>query len=601
MTCNQGKAAAMGFMLIGGAAAAVFFLKDRQPRGTSPQVENPTPPQPMPVRQSFPTIHVTVPCPGFAPEEVERLVTVRLERWLGVLDGIKELRSRSLEGMCQLTISFDKHDQDSNLATQVQVQLLSAQPTLPPGVGPATIERTGPDEMPAFWLTVESKRHSLLETTQLFEAVLQPRLRALPGVARLREYGGSKHAAQVRIDLAKLQARGLTVAQIAAALEMDGAKKPDKPIAPAELGDTVISAQGGTPIFLRDVAAVVDAGEPIGYAWRDRRRLLAVGVYLREGAMAKQVFDSFYGTLADARKEFPENMTVELLPKLMVGNDTRPPNLLVEVRLLNMEGSHERLEESVRELQNRIETEANREGQQFVAWTLAFSDRDGSGSARIVLEISAAAPSGIDETIRRLAEGMPGLRVRVIDLRGQPLPLQATYPVRITLVANELVMLRNWADETIRRARQAQAELRDVDAPAMSLTRRTDVVPDRATAAALAMTAREIVESFEFAMHGKAGNGYRLVAGAVNDPTELGELPILTGNGKHVPLRNVATIKTFESVTAIDRINGRRCVEISANAGPHIAIEQAQAKLRLLAEEAHQKMKLPANCKVMAD
>jgi cobalt-zinc-cadmium resistance protein CzcA len=155
--------------------------------------------------------------PGLSPEEVERLVTRPIELALGGSPGLIEQRSISRFGIAAVTAVFDE-DVPAMLARQVVQERLLGVP-LPAGVdtpalGPLT---GGLGEI--FHVAFTSPRRTQRELLELAQYKVAPLLRGVAGVVEVNTWGGQERVLEVRADPVRLAARGLTLGEVARALQ----------------------------------------------------------------------------------------------------------------------------------------------------------------------------------------------------------------------------------------------------------------------------------------------------------------------------------------------------------------------------------------------
>lgn len=133
-------------------------------------------------------VQVNVSAPGWAPEDLERLVTYPLERELTGLTGLEEVRSVTKYGLSQITTIFNDHT-DLYLARQ-QVSERIASISMPAGVGTPELGpvSTGLGEIFHYVVTSNSNDENLARTTQ--DWVIKPQLQSVPGVAEINSWGG---------------------------------------------------------------------------------------------------------------------------------------------------------------------------------------------------------------------------------------------------------------------------------------------------------------------------------------------------------------------------------------------------------------------------
>lgn len=220
-------------------------------------------------------VQINTGAPALSPVEVERQITTRVEQAIAGLPGLAEVRSVSRFGFSQVTVLFEDGT-DIYLARQVVGErLVSA--SLPSGIerprlGPVA---TGLGEVFHYVVTGEGKSLAELRTAQ--DWIIKPQLRSVPGVAEVNGWGGDERQIQVVVDPLELSKRGLTLGQLADALERNNANVGGGTIdaagesalvqglafvtTPHDVEETVVAAHDGVPVYVRDVARVVEGRE----------------------------------------------------------------------------------------------------------------------------------------------------------------------------------------------------------------------------------------------------------------------------------------------------------------------------------------------------
>jgi heavy metal efflux system protein len=168
-------------------------------------------------------VQVITAAPALSPVEVEQYVTVPVERALAGVPRSTQVRSISKYGLSVVTVVF-RDDTGIYLARQlVAERLREAQEAVAsqygvPEMGPIT---TGLGEV--FQFTVRSDRHTLMEIEEILDWQISPQLRNVPGVVEANSIGGEDKQYQIVLDPARLQASGLSVAQVADAVSKSNA------------------------------------------------------------------------------------------------------------------------------------------------------------------------------------------------------------------------------------------------------------------------------------------------------------------------------------------------------------------------------------------
>jgi cobalt-zinc-cadmium resistance protein CzcA len=270
---------------------------------------------------------VMTEAPGLSANEVENLISFPLETELLGLPRTEGVRSISKPGVSVVTVTFED-DVDIYFArAQVQQRVQDVARELSgdfhPILGPPS---TVMGE--AFQYLVESDSLSLIELRNLNEYVIKPRLRTIPSVAEINTWGGMVQQFQVLTDPSKLSAYGVTLAQLQSALaanndnfgagyiEDRGERLRVRGLVRvtngADIGKVVVATRSGTPIDVRDVAAVsIGAAPREGAVTRDARGE-AVGsiVVLVKGANTREVVREVVARLEEVAKALPPTVRV---------------------------------------------------------------------------------------------------------------------------------------------------------------------------------------------------------------------------------------------------------------------------------------------------
>ncbi len=219
-------------------------------------------------------VNVITQWPGRAAEEVERQVTIPIELQMNGLPHLTHLRSLSLFGLSSVTVIFD--DESDNLVNRQLVLERLSMVSLPENLSP----QIGPDFSPVgqiYFYTLQSSdpRYDLMELKSLQDWVVLRELKSVPGVVDVSSFGGLTREYQVQVDPNRLIAYGLSIGQVEQALAANNVNAGGSFIEKgqqafnvrevglmndvADIGATVLKAQDGTPVRVRDIAVVTQA------------------------------------------------------------------------------------------------------------------------------------------------------------------------------------------------------------------------------------------------------------------------------------------------------------------------------------------------------
>jgi cobalt-zinc-cadmium resistance protein CzcA len=264
--------------------------------------------------------------PGQAAEEVEKQVTIPVERALTGTPRVLVQRSITSFGLSQVILTFED-DVDIYWARQ-QVSERLPDADVPEGIEP----HLGPNDTPVgqvYQYTLESDHHSPSELRSWQDWVVSKQLMRAPGVADVVSFGGFQKEFHVLADPALLRNNGLGLSDVVDAVKGSNGATSGGYLShgesefvvrgrgylktPRDIEDTVIRAQNGTPVLVRNVAKVVEAYTP------------------RRGAVARgAAIDSIEGTILLRRGENPKDVLDGVHAAVdRINKDILPPGMKI--------------------------------------------------------------------------------------------------------------------------------------------------------------------------------------------------------------------------------------------------------------------------------
>jgi len=217
-------------------------------------------------------VDIQTEAPGFAPEQVEELVTRPIENAVNGATGLSTLRSESIPGLSVVTITF-ADGVDLHVSRQgISERLSELGSTLPVGVGQPKLSPLVSSTMDLLKIGLVSDKLDAFALRDAADWIIRPRLLAVPGVAHVIVFGGDVRQIQIQPDPARLASFGLTLAEVTdaarAALALRGAGFIDlatqrvllkSPVPKPDLnavGQAVVAMRGSSPVRLRDLATI---------------------------------------------------------------------------------------------------------------------------------------------------------------------------------------------------------------------------------------------------------------------------------------------------------------------------------------------------------
>ena len=271
---------------------------------------------------SFPAAIVTVTQPGAAPSEMENQITQKIEGAIASVNGVDKITSWATEGVSGTQVTFKLGTPVDRAVNDVRDAVAKVRSDLPDGILEPQVQRIDFDgELAQYSVTTSDM--TLEQLSWFVDNTISKRLVPIPGVAGIARTGGVNREIRVNLDPARLQAYGITAAQLnnsLRALNLDagggrasvgGAEQSLRVLGGARtattLADTQIGISMGRSVRLGDVATVVDASaEQRTIARLNGRQITAFSVQKAKGASEVTADDKVKAELAKIEKENPK-------------------------------------------------------------------------------------------------------------------------------------------------------------------------------------------------------------------------------------------------------------------------------------------------------
>ncbi|MFB3852754.1 MAG: efflux RND transporter permease subunit [Vicinamibacterales bacterium] len=278
-----------------------------------------------------PVVVVSILYPGAAPENVEREVLEPVEDGISGISGVERINSSALDSFAIFIVEF-AYEKDLQEATQqIRDEIDVIRNDLPPEIEEPVLTRFDPADIPIVSLTLSSERRRGPELTLLADPGISRQLRGLPGVAEVNVVGGITRELTVELRPRDLQAAGVGVGQVVAALQAQNLAVPvgrltgdldertirllgrlDRP----EDFERIAIAQNsaGRLVRLGDVATVRDGTEePRSAAFYDGEEAVGIEVIKAKGYSTTAVADTIRETVGRIQSTLPEDVTLRIV------------------------------------------------------------------------------------------------------------------------------------------------------------------------------------------------------------------------------------------------------------------------------------------------
>ena len=279
----------------------------------------------------YPTIQVRTFYPGASPDVMASSVTAPLERQFGQMPGLTQMTSTSSGGCSVITLQFSLDLSLDVAEQQVQAAINAGFNFLPIDLpNPPIYSKVNPADTPILTLALSSDSLSLPQIEDLADTRFAQKISQLPGVGLVSISGGQRPAVRVLANPKSLAAYGLTLEDLRSAITsanvnqakggFDGPRQAhiiganDQLFTSKDFKPLVVSYQNNAPVYMSDVADVVDDAENINQAaWMNREPAVIVNIQRQPGANVIEVVDRIKKLLPQLQSSLPASIKVSLL------------------------------------------------------------------------------------------------------------------------------------------------------------------------------------------------------------------------------------------------------------------------------------------------
>jgi cobalt-zinc-cadmium resistance protein CzcA len=281
-------------------------------------------------------VQINTEAPGFSPLEAEQRITFAVETAMAGLPRLDYTRSVSRYGLSQVTVVFEDGTDIYFARQRVAERLQEARASLPPGLEPELGPiATGLGEIFMFVLHAEPSARredgTPYDTTDLhtvMDWVVRPQLARVPGVTEVNMVGGHERQYVVAPRPEALLAFGLTLADLATALERNNVnvgagyierfgsqylvRVPGQVASLEDIRAVRVATRGGTPVVVGDVADV-DIGKDLrtGAATMNGEEVVLGTVFMLMGENSRIVARAAAAKLAEINGSLPPGLRLE--------------------------------------------------------------------------------------------------------------------------------------------------------------------------------------------------------------------------------------------------------------------------------------------------
>lgn len=276
----------------------------------------------------MPVVYVAQPYGGLDPSQMEGFVSSYYEYHFLYITGIKEVESRSIQGVSLIKLVFHPGTDMSQAVSEVVAYVNRARAFMPPGTVPPFIVRFDAGSVPVGNLVFSSKTRSLGEIQDLALFKVRPMFAALPGVSAPPPMGGNQRTVVIHIDPERLRQYEISPDQVVTALSSGNVITPAGNVRVGDqnlivinngvvddikiLEDIPIRPNQGPSIFLRDIGWAENSMDILSsYALVDGKRAVFIPVTKRADASTWSVVQEIKKALPSMRNAIPSDINLD--------------------------------------------------------------------------------------------------------------------------------------------------------------------------------------------------------------------------------------------------------------------------------------------------
>ena len=279
---------------------------------------------------SLPYVSVSITYEGAQPDQVDSQVTQKVEEAVGEARGVKHIESTSREGEAEVNVEFNFGIDPAAAAQEVRDKVSAIRGELPDNVKEPVISRFDMNAQPVVSIAITSETASLREISIFVNDVLKPRLQKINGVGQLTISGKQEREIQLLLNQEKLNAFGLSVADVGQQLKMVNQdvpagrlqdKKQQLSVRTAgnfkaidQFEPVIVGTRDGSPIYFWQIGFAKDTIKDITTTARyDGKPAIGIAIGKQSGGNAVKVATAVKQELQTLKAEMPAGMELQLV------------------------------------------------------------------------------------------------------------------------------------------------------------------------------------------------------------------------------------------------------------------------------------------------
>lgn len=275
----------------------------------------------------IPVISVTTQYPGAGPEEIEEQITILVEEAVGSVSNIDEIESTSQDSLSVVIVRFKYGTNMDTSAADIREKLDKIKNDLPTQAKSPVITKADPSDSPIIRLTLTGPSGNMRRIRSIARNDVKKELEKIGGIASVDISGGIERAIEVKVNRDKLETHNVTIGQVAQAISSENRNIPAGRLSTDNLefsirtmgeledvkdfSDVLVSVVNGRPIYLKDVATVIDGKKEVRTKTRNNGEpCVTVEIKKNTDANTVNVADNIKKAVKKLKKSLPEGFNI---------------------------------------------------------------------------------------------------------------------------------------------------------------------------------------------------------------------------------------------------------------------------------------------------
>ncbi len=257
--------------------------------------------------------------PNVGPEEIETIITDKIENAVASVPNLEEVRSSSREGRSWVTLEFAQGVSIDEAANDVRAALDRIRDDFPPEVESPRLWKFDPDNFPVVILGAQSSRN-MEQLTRVLEREISQRFEQIPGVGSVDIWGGVYREIQIQLKRDRLASSQLSANDVQEALQRENVTLPSGDMREGmsdiyvrtrgefqsieQIANTIITVIEDKPIRVKDVAEVIDGYRDVNRIVQiDKKPMVRLGIRKQSGANTVDVAEKVRAEMEQINNE----------------------------------------------------------------------------------------------------------------------------------------------------------------------------------------------------------------------------------------------------------------------------------------------------------